>query len=88
MAPAFVVYAALAAAVGLRRPGRALAMLAPYAAALAVASAQTARKLDSAAEQARVAPAFVSMHLAWGLGFWRGLPKAVLIRARAQRRRR
>lgn len=88
MPPAFVVYAALAAAVSLRRPGRAMAMLAPYAAALAVATAQTARNLDSAAERARVAPAFLSMHLAWGLGFWRGLPKAILIRAHAQRQRR
>ncbi len=81
--PAFVVYAAVAGLLGLRRPTRALAMLAPYAAALALATLQTARQLDSTAARMRVAPAFLSMHLAWGIGFWRGLPRAALIRARS-----
>jgi len=84
MPPAFVAYAAAAGALALWRPGRALAMLVPYAAALAVASAQTARKLDSAASRVFVAPAFLSMHVAWGLGIWRGLPKAILILVRSR----
>ncbi len=83
MPPAFVAYAATAAVLAPLRPGRALAMLAPYAAALIVASARTARELDSTAARLLVAPAFVSMHIAWGIGFWRGLPKAVLMRARS-----
>lgn len=86
--PAFVGYAGLAALVGLRRPVRGLALLAPYAAALVAASVQTARPLQSSAARALVAPAFVSMHVAWGVGFWRGLPHAVRLRAADRRRAR
>lgn len=68
--PAFVAYGALAGVVALRRPRRALLMLAPYAAALAVASAITARELDSAADRVKVPAAFVAMHVGWGLGLW------------------
>ncbi|MGI8693433.1 MAG: glycosyltransferase family 2 protein [Geodermatophilaceae bacterium] len=82
--PAFVVYAAAAAVLALARPSRAAAMLAPYAAAVAVASVHTARELDSVPARLRVAPAFLSMHLAWGLGIWRGLPKAVRSRVRGR----
>ncbi len=85
MPPAFVVYVAAAGMLALRRPGRALTMLAPYVAALGVATVQTARELDSAGARVRVAPAFVSMHVGWGLGFWRGLPQALRIRNRVGR---
>lgn len=86
--PAFVAYATVACALAPRRPARALAMLLPYAAALGLASARTARGLDSAASRMRVAPAFLSMHIGWGLGIWRGLPKAALIRVRSRDRTR
>lgn len=70
--PAFVAYAAVAAAVSPRRPAWAFAMLAPYLVALACASALTAREIDRS-DRARVAPAFLAMHLGWGIGVWNGL---------------
>ncbi len=80
-APALVATAATAAAVAVRRPGRAAALLAPYAAALAAASARTARGLDRGARP-WVAPAFVAMHVGWGLGFWQGVAEAAQDRLR------
>jgi len=88
MPPAFVAYAAAAGVLAMWRPRPALAMLLPYAAALGVASVKTARELDSAASRVWVAPAFLSMHVAWGLGIWRGLPKAIHIRVRSRKRAR
>jgi hypothetical protein len=70
--PAFVGYLALAALAARRRPARAASMLAPYAAAVAAASAVTGATL-AAGERRWVAPAFVAMHVGWGLGFWSGL---------------
>lgn len=68
--PLFVAYLAVAAVVAPARPRRAAAMLAPYAAALAAASVQTARTLDDRRARAFVPAAFVAMHVGWGVGVW------------------
>jgi cellulose synthase/poly-beta-1,6-N-acetylglucosamine synthase-like glycosyltransferase len=68
--PALVLYLAVAAVVGLRRPALTSAMVAPYAAALAVATAQTARAVDDPQASAFLPPAFLAMHIGWGVGFW------------------
>lgn len=71
-APALV--AALGAAVPLlaRRRTRPLGALvvAPYAALVAVGTARTVGELPRGEDRAWVAPAFVALHLGWGLGFW------------------
>ncbi len=74
-APALVATVASAAVVGVRRPGRAAAMLAPYVVALGLASARTGRDLDRDARY-WVAPSFLAMHVGWGLGFWKGVAEA------------
>ena len=58
------------AATALRRPALATTMVAPYAAALAVASVRTARTLDDRQAQLLVPASFLAMHLGWGLGVW------------------
>lgn len=78
--PAFVAYAGAALAVAAVRPARGLAMLAPYAAALAAASALTARRLEQAEERAQVPLAFLAMHLPWGAGFLARAPGALALR--------
>jgi succinoglycan biosynthesis protein ExoA len=75
--PLFVAYLAMSVVLGWRRPGRLLALTAPYLVAVAAASAQTARQLDSPAEQANVPLAFMAMHVGWGLGFWSGVESAI-----------
>lgn len=77
LVPAFLAYLALAAVVGLRRPGIAAGMVAPYAAALAAASVQTGRQLETSQERRSVAPAFLAMHIGWGVGFWAGVGAAL-----------
>ena len=77
LVPAFLAYLVLAALVALRRPGLAVAMVAPYAAALTAASVRTGRELDTAEERRSVAPAFLAMHVGWGVGFWAGVAAAV-----------
>lgn len=72
-APALVAELAIAAAAGVRRPIVGLALLAPYLVALVGASAATARRIDDRAARRYVGPAFVAMHVGWGLGFWLGL---------------
>jgi succinoglycan biosynthesis protein ExoA len=72
-APLFVVYLLGAVLVGVRRPLRAQAMLAPYLVALAIESARLASRLDRPAERLRVPVAIAAMHTAWGLGFWSGI---------------
>jgi succinoglycan biosynthesis protein ExoA len=88
LVPAFVAYLAGAAALGVRRPGVAAAMVAPYAAAVTVAAARTGRPLATAEERRYVAPAFLAMHLGWGIGFWAGVGAAVLDRVEPARRTR
>jgi glycosyltransferase involved in cell wall biosynthesis len=68
--PMLVPYLVLAASTALRRPGRAAAMVAPYAGALAVASVLTARTLDDPRARAFVPAAFLAMHVGWGVGVW------------------
>jgi succinoglycan biosynthesis protein ExoA len=80
--PALVAYAAAAALVGVRHPARWLALAAPYALAVASASVSTGRKLDTAADRARVPLAFVAMHVGWGVGFWSGVRAKVAEAAR------
>jgi hypothetical protein len=68
--PAVVVACALAfGALVAGRPRHAAALLSPYLVALTMASASTARKVEPGARR-YVPPAFLVMHLGWGLGFW------------------
>ena len=87
--PAFVLYVAVGLLVNARRPARTLSMLAPYAAAVAVATATSAGRLDTSGERLRLPGAFMAMHVGWGVGFWSQL-RATLpatVSARAGRRR-
>ena len=52
-----------------RKPTLGAAIAAPYVVGLGVATAQTAREVDAEARP-YVAPAFLAMHVGWGLGFW------------------
>jgi succinoglycan biosynthesis protein ExoA len=70
--PALVAWLAGAAVVGVRRPGLAAAALAPYAAALAAATALTARSVPDRGARLRLPAAFAAMHVGWGVGFWEG----------------
>lgn len=76
-APLLVGNLTAAAVVAPWRPRTALALVAPYAAAVVVATRTTAREVDPEARP-YVAPAFVAMHLAWGLGFWQRVASLVL----------
>jgi glycosyltransferase involved in cell wall biosynthesis len=71
VAPALVASLAAAATLAWKRRGLAAAIVAPYATALAVTSAITARRVDAEARR-HVPGAFVAMHVGWGLGFWQG----------------
>jgi hypothetical protein len=75
--PLLVPYLAAAAATGLRRPGAAAVMVAPYAAAVAAASVQTARGLADPRARRLVPAAFLAMHLGWGLGVWSRIAELV-----------
>jgi glycosyltransferase involved in cell wall biosynthesis len=68
--PAFVAYAALGLLLSARRPRRWLALLSPYAAAVAAESLRCAPRLETPGERLRLPAAFVAMHVGWGLGFW------------------
>jgi succinoglycan biosynthesis protein ExoA len=81
--PLLVPYLIAAAAVALRRPRLAAAMVAPYAAGLAVASVDAGRRVDDGAARALLPVAFLAMHIGWGVGVWsRGFE---LLRSRAAR---
>jgi succinoglycan biosynthesis protein ExoA len=71
--PVFVAYLAVGGVACWRRPARLLALLAPYAVGLALASVETGRRLESSSDRARVPLAFAAMHVGWGLGFWSGV---------------
>jgi hypothetical protein len=64
-----VVLLGTAAAVAVRKPVLGAALAAPYALGLGVATVQTAKQVDAQARP-HVAPAFLAMHIGWGLGFW------------------
>jgi cellulose synthase/poly-beta-1,6-N-acetylglucosamine synthase-like glycosyltransferase len=70
MPPLLVPYLVTAAAVASRRPGLGTAMVAPYAAGLAVASVRAARTLEDPTSRAFVPGAFLAMHVGWGVGVW------------------
>jgi succinoglycan biosynthesis protein ExoA len=78
--PALVAYLAGTALISWRHPRRLLLLSAPYLLGLAVASARTARTLETPAERAYVPLAFSAMHVGWGLGFWSALGSAAVKR--------
>lgn len=75
-APALVAWLLAALLVGLRSRRAAVALLAPYAAGVALASARTAARVDAEARP-WLAPAFGAMHVGWGIGFWQGVIEGV-----------
>lgn len=83
--PALVAYVVLSGLVASRRPERALTMLAPYGLALAMASMETGRRLDTSTERARLPLVFAAMHVGWGIGFWSGLLTTAAGRLRGSR---
>ena len=85
--PGLVLLLLGAAALTPRRPAAAVALISPYVLALCVATIHTAAAVDRQARR-HVAPAFLAMHSAWGLGFWQGLGALATARLRRDRRRR
>lgn len=83
--PAFVAYSALGLALNLRRPARWLASVAPYAVAIAAASVDAGRHLDSNVERRYLPAAFLAMHIGWGAGVWSRLGEPVARRVRSPR---
>ncbi|MQA34014.1 glycosyl transferase family 2 [Modestobacter roseus] len=84
-APALVVECALAAGALLAgRRLRAAALIAPYAVALTVAYRATAPKVEPEARP-YIVPAFLAMHLGWGVGFWQQLGRRAQAAARGRR---
>lgn len=83
VAPALVGAGIAAMAVSLTRPRRGVAIVAPYVAALSVASIRTARTLDDPTARVWVAPAFAAMHIGWGIGFWEGVGDVIAQSARS-----
>ena len=82
-APLLVAWLALAALLGLRRPVLAALAMAPYPAAVAVATSRTAPAVDGDARR-HLPAAFAAMHLGWGLGFWEGTREVVRARLAAR----
>lgn len=80
--PLFVLWLAGAAVTALRRPRIGAAMVAPYAAALTVASVRTASRLEGARARAFVPAAYLAMHIGWGLGAWSRIVSLLRTRAR------
>jgi len=84
-APALVAELALAAGALLAgRPRRAATLAAPYALALGAAYVTTASKVEPEARRF-IVPAFLAMHLSWGVGVWEasGRRAATLLRSHA-----
>lgn len=69
--PALVAGLAAAPVAAAVAPVAGAALVAPYAVGLAGATALTARRLEPGARR-YVAPAFLAMHVGWGLGFLQG----------------
>jgi len=72
-APGLVVMLAGALVVAPFRPRWAIALVMPYVAATALASATVIPKIEGRAAQRAVPAAFAAMHIGWGVGFWEGL---------------
>jgi glycosyltransferase involved in cell wall biosynthesis len=68
--PLLVPYLGTAAVTAVRHRAVAVGMVAPYAAAMAAASVQTARSLDDPRARSLVPAAFLAMHVGWGVGVW------------------
>jgi hypothetical protein len=68
--PLLLPYLAAAVVTALRRPRTAAVMVAPYAAALTIASVGTGRSLGDPRARAFVPAAFLAMHIGWGVGVW------------------
>lgn len=75
-APALVALLGTSAVLAPRRPALAGLLMSPYLVLLATAASGVARVLDRRSRP-YVAPAFLAMHLGWGVGFWRGLADGV-----------
>ena len=77
-APALVLWLVGGSAGSLttRRPRPVAAVAAPYVAALALATATTAKSTPRGSRR-WLAPAFVAMHVGWGIGFWEGVARLV-----------
>jgi hypothetical protein len=65
------------------RPGRAALIASPYAVALCAAYATTARKVEPEARPF-IVPAFVAMHVGWGIGFWQATGRRLAAAVRAK----
>lgn len=79
---ALVLWLALAAAVGVRRPCRGLLLASPYLIATAASSARTAGRLSDPACTRFVPAAYVAMHVGWGIGFWAQLASRICVKLR------
>jgi glycosyltransferase involved in cell wall biosynthesis len=73
MAPALIASWAGAAGLAFLWPKVALALLAPYAVAVATATVVTARRAGEPGTRRFLPGAFMAMHVGWGLGFWEGV---------------
>jgi succinoglycan biosynthesis protein ExoA len=82
--PALVVWLSATAAIALRRPKLAGAAVAPYAVAVAVATAVISRSAGPEARRRAIPAALVAMQTGWGLGFWHGLGDLVRDRLRGR----
>ena len=81
-APALIVQcAAVMGALLAGRPGRAAVLISPYVAALTAAYVTTSRKVEPEARPYLV-PAFLAMHLGWGVGFWQQAGRRAVAAAR------
>lgn len=80
--PLLVPWLVAAGATALVRPRIGAAMVAPYAAALTVASVRTATRLDDARARPFVPAAYLAMHIGWGLGAWSKIVALVRTRDR------
>jgi len=71
--PILVATLAAAAVAAPTRPKLAVALAAPYAALVAVGSAQVVSKVASTPQRLRVPASLVAMHVGWGFGFYEGV---------------
>lgn len=72
-APSLVLCWFAALPLSFRRSRLTAAATLPYIAALTVASLSTASRVPGFSARIRVPGAFLTMHTAWGLGFWEGM---------------
>jgi succinoglycan biosynthesis protein ExoA len=82
VAPALVAWLVVAGLRGPRHPAQALLMVSPYVAGVAVATRKTRGALEDDADWVHLPGAFAAMHVGWGYGFWAGLIRGLLRRAK------